>query len=155
MTETDALIKTDSKNLDAVFADWEKAGLVPTEISEEDLTSTIKISAARHNGKMQWSVENADGIRALGLMALAMRSMFYEYLQDAGRSKLASNSPETKIAIQLKNNSVQMIYDHQQMTTTKGVLMACLWKLLEETEKDGHPLEKFTGELRFENTCRG
>lgn len=139
-----------AKDLDSVFESWEKAGLTPTEVSEEDLISEIKIEAGQHNGKLNWSVEKADGIRALGLMAIVMQSMFQEYLQDGGRHKLATNSPDTKIAIQLSDNKVQIAYDHTQMTTVKGVLMASLWKLLEETEKEGHPLDKFTGELIFE-----
>jgi hypothetical protein len=76
--------------------------------------------------------------------------MFNEYLKDSGRHKLATNSPDTKVAIQLEDNKVQMAYDHKQITTVKGVLMACLWQLLEETEKEGHPLDKFTGNLEFE-----
>ena len=139
-----------AKDLDSVFESWKEAGLKPTEVSEEDLISEIKIEAGQHNGKLNWSVEKADGIRALGLMAIVMRSMFQEYLQDGGRHKLATNSPDTKIAIQLSDNKVQIAYDHKQMTTVKGVLMASLWKILEETEKnDIHPLDKFTGELIF------
>ena len=42
-----------------------------------------------------------------------------------------------------------MAYDHNKMTTVKGVLMACLWQLLEETDKEDHPLDKFTGVLNF------
>ena len=139
-----------AKDLDSVFKSWEEAGLTPTEVSDEDLVSEIKIEAGQHNGKLNWSVEKADGIRALGLMAIVMRSMFQEYLQDGGRHKLATDSPDTKIAIQLSDNKVQIAYDHKQMTTVKGVLMASLWKLLEETEKEGHPLDKFTGNLNFD-----
>lgn len=139
-----------ASNLDDVFKSWEEAGLTPTELSEEDLITEIKIEAGQHNGELSWNVEKADGIRALGLMAIVIRSMFKEYLQDSGRHKLATNSPDTKIAIQLKNNKVQMAYDHKEMTTVKGVLMACLWQLLEETEKEGHPLDKFTGLLTFD-----
>ena len=138
-----------ASNLDDVFKSWEEAGLTPTELSEEDLITEIKIEAGQHNGELSWNVEKADGIRALGLMAIVIRSMFKEYLQDSGRHKLATNSPDTKIAIQLENNKVQMAYDHKEMTTVKGVLMACLWQLLEETEKEGHPLDKFTGLLKF------
>ena len=137
-----------ASNLDDVFKSWEEAGLTPTEVSEEDLITEIRIEAGHHNGELSWNVEKADGIRALGLMAIVMRSMFKEYLQDSGRHKLAS--PDTKVAIQLVDNKVQMAYDHQQMTTVKGMLMACLWQLLEETEKEGHPLDKFTGLLKFE-----
>ena len=137
-------------NLDDVFSAWKEIGLTPVEISEEDLISEIKIEAGMHNGKLNWNVEKADGIRALGLMAIVMRSMFKEYLQDSGRHKLATNSSDTKVAIQLADNKVQMAYDHKQMTTVKGVLMACLWQLLEETDKEGHPLDKFTGNLEFE-----
>ena len=139
-----------ANNLDEVFASWEEAGLTPIEVSEEDLISEITIEAGQHNGKLIWNVEKADGIRALGLMAIVMRSMFKVYLQDSGRHKLATGSPDTKIAIQLENNKVQMAYDHKQMTTVKGVLMACLWELLEETDKEGHPIDKFTGCLNFE-----
>ena len=138
-----------ASNLDDVFKSWKEAGLTPIEFSEEDLISEINIEAGLHNGKLNWSVEKADGIRALGIMAIVMRSMFKEYLQDSGRHKLATNSPDTKVAIQLENNKVQMAYDHKQMTTVKGVLVACLWQLLEETEKEGHPLDKFTGLLEF------
>ena len=56
---------------------------------------------------------------------------------------------DTKIAIQLQDNKVQIAYDHQQMMTVKGLLMACLWEILEETDKEGHPLDKFTGLLNF------
>lgn len=139
-----------AKDLDSVFESWEEAGLKPTEVSEEDLISEIKIEAGQHNGKLNWSVEKADGIRALGLMAIVMRSMFQEYLKDGGRHKLATHSPDTKVAIQLSDNKVQIAFDHSQMTTVKGILMASLWKLLEETEKEGHPLDKFTGLLEFE-----
>ena len=152
------LVKQDNKfpsalvpnanNLDDVFKSWEESGLTPTEVSEEDLISEIKIEAGLHNGKLNWNVEKADGVRTLGLMAIVMRSMFKEYLQDSGRHKLATNSPDTKVAIQLENNKVQMAYDHKQMTTIKGLLMACLWQLLEETE-DGNPLDVFTGLLKF------
>lgn len=138
-----------AKDLDSVFESWKEAGLTPTEVSEDDLISEIKIEAGKHNGELKWSVEKADGIHALGLMAIVMRSMFQEYLQDGGRHKLATDSLDTKIAIQLSNNKVQIAYDHKQMTTVKGVLMASLWKLLEETEKEGHPLDKFTGNLQF------
>jgi len=138
-----------ASNLDDVFKSWEKAGLTPTEVSQEDLISEIKIEAGQHNGELSWNVEKSDGIRALGLMAIAIRSMFKEYLQDSGRHKLATNSPDTKIAIQLEDNKVQMAYDHKEMTTVKGVLMACLWELLEQTDKEGHPLDKFTGLLKF------
>ena len=141
-----------ASNLDDVFKSWEESGLTPTEISEEDLISEIKIEAGQHNGKLNWKVEKADGIRALGIMAIVMRSMFQEYLQDSGRHKLATGSPDTKVAIQLENNKVQMAYDHKQMTTVKGVLMACLWQLLEETEKECDPLDKFTGLLEFNIT---
>jgi len=139
-----------AKDLDSVFESWKEAGLTPTEVSKDDLISEIKIEAGRHNGELRWSVEKADGIRALGLMAIVMRSMFQEYLQDGGRHKLATNSPETKIAIQLSDNKVQIAYDHKQMTTVKGLLVASLWKILEETEKEGHPFEKFTGNLNFD-----
>lgn len=138
-----------ASNLDDVFKSWEKAGLTPTEVSQEDLISEIKIEAGQHNGELSWNVEKSDGIRALGLMAIVIRSMFKEYLQDSGRHKLATNSPDTKIAIQLEDNKVQMAYDHKEMTTVKGVLMACLWELLEQTDKEGHPLDKFTGLLKF------
>ena len=138
-----------ASNLDDVFKSWKESGLVSTEVSEEDLISEIRIEAGQHNGKLNWNVEKADGIRALGLMAIVMRSMFKEYLQDSGRHKLATGSPDTKVAIQLEGNKVQMAYDHKQMTTVKGMLMACLWQLLEETEKEGHPLDKFTGILNF------
>ena len=141
-----------ANNLDDVFKSWEESGLTPTEVSEKDLISEIKIEAGLHNGTLNWNVEKADGIRALGLMAIVMRSMFKEYLQDSGRYKLATNSPDTKVAIQLEDNKVQMAYDHKQMTTVKGVLMACLWQLLEETEKEGNPLDKFTGLLEFNIT---
>ena len=140
-----------AKDLNEVFESWQNAGLTPTEVSEQDLISEIRIEAGKHNGALKWSVEKADGIRTLGIMAIVMRSMFQEYLQDGGRHKLAMDSPNTKIAIQLSNNKVHIAYDHKQMTTVKGVLMASLWKLLEETEKDDiHPLDKFTGELNFE-----
>ena len=139
-----------AKDLDDVFESWKEAGLTPTEVSEDDLISEIKIEAGKHNGELKWSVQKADGINVLGLMAITMRSMFQEYLQDGGRHKLATDSPDTKIAIQLYDNKVQIAYDHKKMTTVKGVLMASLWKLLEETEKEGHPLDKFTGELIFE-----
>jgi len=139
-----------AKDLDDVFESWKEVGLTPTEVSEDDLISEIKIEAGKHNGELNWSVEKADGIQTLGLMAITMRSMFQEYLQDGGRHKLAKDSPDTKIAIQLSDNKVQIAYDHTQMTTVKGVLMASLWKILEETEKEGHPLDKFTGELSFE-----
>ena len=79
-----------ANNLDDVFKSWEESGLTPTEVSEEDLISEIKIEAGLHNGKLNWNVEKADGIRALGIMAITMRSMFKEYLQDSGRHKLAS-----------------------------------------------------------------
>ena len=138
-----------ANNLNDVFKSWNKNGLTPTEVSQEDLITEIKIEAGQHNEKLNWNVEKADGIRALGLMAIVMRSMFKEYLQDSGRHKLAIGSPDTKVAIQLENNKVQMAYDHKQMTTVKGVLMACLWQLLEETDKEGHPLDKFTGILNF------
>lgn len=139
-----------AKDLDSVFKSWEEAGLTPTEVSEDDLISEIKIEAGKHNGELKWSVEKADGIRAMGLMAIVMRSMFQEYLKDGGRHKLATDSPDTKVAIQLSGNKVQIAYDHKQITTVKGVLMATLWKLLEETKKeDEHPLDKFTGELIF------
>ena len=138
-----------ASNLNDVFKLWEESGLTPTEVSEEDLISEIKIEAGLHNGELSWNVEKADGIRALGLMAIVMRSMFKEYLQDSGRHKLATNSPNTKVAIQLTDNKVQIAYDHKQMTTVKGLIMACLWQLLEETEK-GHPLDVFTGLLEFE-----
>ena len=139
-----------AKDLDSVFESWKEAGLKPTEVSEEDLISEIKIEAGQHNGKLNWSVEKADGIRALGLMAIVMRSMFQQYLKDGGRHKLGIHSPDTKIAIQLEGNKIQIAYDHKQMTTVKGMLVACLWQLLEETEKeDVHPLDKFTGELSF------
>jgi hypothetical protein len=141
---------SNAKDLDSVFKSWEEAGLTPTDVSEEDLISEIRIEAGKHNGELSWSVEKSDGIRALGLMAIVMRSMFQQYLQDSGRHKLGTESPDTKIAIQLSNNKVQIAYDHKQITTVKGVLMASLWKLLEETEKDDiHPLDKFTGELIF------
>ena len=136
-------------DLDTVFQSWETAGLKPIEVSEVDLISEIKIEAGKHNGELKWSVEKTDGVRALGLMAIVMRSMFLEYLKDSGKHKLATESPDTKIAIQLNDNNVQMAYDHKQMTTVKGLLMACLWELLEETEKGGHPLDKFTGFLNF------
>jgi len=106
-----------AKSLDDVFKSWEEAGLTPKEVSEEDLISEIRIEAGQHNGKLSWNVEKADGIRALGLMAIVMRSMFQEYLQDSGRHKLATGSPDTKVAIQLSDNKVQMAYDHKQMTT--------------------------------------
>ena len=138
-----------ANNLNDVFSAWKEIGLTPVEISEEDLISEIRIEAGLHNGKLNWNVEKADGIRALGLMAIVMRSMFQEYLQDSGRHKLATNSPNTKVAIQLEDNKVQMAYDHNKMTTVKGVLMACLWQLLEETDKEDHPLDKFTGVLNF------
>jgi len=138
----------EANSLEAVFKSWKESGLTPTEVSEEDFISEIKIEAGQHNGKLNWNVEKADGIRALGLMAIVMRSMFKEYLQDSGRHKLATGSPDTKVAIQLEDNKVQMAYDHKQMTVVKGVLMACLWQLLEETEKS-HPLDKFTGLLEF------
>ncbi len=145
----DALVPN-AKSLDEVFESWQKAGLTPTEVSEEDLISEIKIEAGKHNGELKWSVEKADGIRALGIMAVAMRSMFQEYLQDGGRHKLSIESPNTKVAIQLNNNKVQIAYNHKQITTVKGLLIASLWKLIEETEKDDiHPLDKFTGELNF------
>ncbi len=143
-------LSNNAKDLDSVFKSWEKAGLTPTEVSETDLITEIKIEAGKHNGELKWSVKKADGIRALGLMAIVMRSMYQEYLKDGGRHKLATDSPDTKIAIQLSNNKVQIAYDHKQMTTVKGVLMASLWKILEHTEKDGHPLDKFTGNLIFD-----
>ena len=136
-------------NLDSVFESWKNSGLQPSEVSEEDLISEIRIEAGLHNGELNWSVEKADGIRALGLMAIVMRSMFQEYLKDSGRHKLATHSPDTKVAIQLSDNKLQIAYDHKQITTVKGVLMACLWKLLEDTESEGHPLDKFTGNLEF------
>ena len=139
-----------ANNREEGVEEWKKAGLTPTEVSEEDFITEITISAGRHNGKLNWNVKKADGIRVLGLMAIVMRSMFIEYLQDSGRHKLATNSPDTKIAIQLSDNKVQMAYDHKQITTVKGVLMACLWQLLEESEKEGNPLDKFTGNLEFE-----
>ena len=139
-----------ANNLEDVFKSWEKSGLTPTEVSEEDLISVIRIEAGQHNGELNWNVEKADGIRTLGIMAIVMRSMFKEYLQDSGRHKLATGSPDTKIAIQLEDNKVQMAYDHKQMTTVKGLIMACLWQLLEETEREGHPLDKFTGLLNFD-----
>ena len=142
----------DVNNLNDVFDEWKKAGLTPTEISEEDLISEIKIEAGMHNAEIIWDVKKADGIRALGIMAVVMRGMFKEYLIDSGRHKLARNTPDTKIAIQLQDNKVQIAYDHQQMTTVKGLLMACLWEILEETDKEGHPLDKFTGLLNFNVT---
>ena len=139
-----------ANNLKEVFEEWKKAGLTPTEVSEEDFITEITISAGRHNGKLNWNVKKADGIRVLGLMAIVMRSMFQEYLQDSGRHKLAPDSPDTKIAIQLADNKVEMAYNIKQVTTVKGILMACLWELLEKTEKEEHPLDKFVGNLEFE-----
>lgn len=137
--------------LEEVIEEWRDAGLEPVEVSEEDLTSEITISATRHDGALTWEARNADGIRALGLMSVAMRSMFHEYVGGSGRHKLQRNTPDTKILINLADGNLQLASDHKQDgNAVAGVLMACLWKLLEQAEEAEHPLDKFTGLLNFD-----
>ena len=143
----------DANSVQEVFDAWKEAGLEPVEVSEEDLISEIKITAAKHTGEMKWDVKKADGIRAMSLMALTMKDMFEEYLKNSGRPKLASNSPDTKIAIQLENGEVKMAYNQSQdPMVLKGLLLACLWKLIDQCKERSdeiHPLDLFTGLLQF------
>ena len=155
------LIKHDSKfpnslvpeaeTIDDVFEAWKKAGLTPTEVSEEDLISQIIITSEKHTGKLNWSVEKHDGIGALATMALTLKHMVNKYLKGDSRPYLAKASKDTKILIELKDNEIKMAYNHNQAMTVKGVLMACLWKMINELEeKTGeHPLEIFQGSLLF------
>jgi hypothetical protein len=149
MTEFPNALVPHATSVNDVISSWKNAGLKPVEVSEEDTTATINITSKRHKGELNWSVDKSDGINTLALMSITMRDMFKEYLQDGGRHKLATNTPDTKVAINLENNEVKMVYNHNQAMSVKGVLMACLWKLLEDTEKEGHPLDKFTGLLKF------
>lgn len=138
--------------MEAVLSEWREAGLEPMEVSEDDLTTEITITATRHDGEMTWEVHNGDGLRALGLMAVAMRSMFQEYVGGTGRHKLQRNSPDTKVMIQIKDGKLQMAADQKQdATTIEGLLVACLWKMLEQASENANDsLAKFTGLLEFE-----
>jgi len=137
--------------MEAVLSEWREAGLEPVEVSEEDLTTEITVTATRHDGKMAWTVTNADGLRAMALMAVALRSMFLEYTGGTGRSKLQRNTPDTKVIIQVADGSVQMAASQtQDATAIEGILVACLWKMLEQAETSEHPLDKFTGMLTFD-----
>jgi hypothetical protein len=137
--------------MEDVLSEWREAGLEPVEVSEEDLTTEITVTATRHDGKMAWTVTNADGLRAMALMAVALRSMFLEYTGGTGRSKLQRNTPDTKVLIQVQDGNVQMAASQtQDATALEGILVACLWKMLEQAETNEHPLDKFTGMLTFD-----
>ena len=139
-----------AKSVEEVLNAWKDAGLNAVEVSEEDLISEIKIEVAKHTGELKWSVEKADGLRAMSIMTIVMKSMYQEYLKDGGRHKLAINSTDTKIAIQLDSDTVQMAYDQtQDPMVIKGLLIACLWRMIDQCD-DGHPLDVFSGLLQFD-----
>tara|TARA_Y100001937_G_scaffold121768_1_gene181064 strand:+ start:355 stop:888 length:534 start_codon:yes stop_codon:yes gene_type:complete len=141
----------EAETLDDVFKAWKDAGLTPTEVSAEDLISQIVITSEKHTGKLNWNVEKHDGVSAMATMALTLKHMTKKYLKGDSRPYLAKGSKDTKILIELKDNEIKMAYNHNQAMTVKGVLMACLWKMINELEeKTGqHPLDIFQGSLLF------
>jgi hypothetical protein len=140
-----------AKNIDDVFKAWKDAGLVPTEVTKEDLISQIIITSEKHTGKLNWNVEKHDGISAMATMALTLKHMMKKYTEGDSRPYLAKGSKDTKILIELKNNEIKMAYNHNQAMTVKGVLTACLWKMINELEErtEEHPLDIFQGSLLF------
>tara|TARA_Y100001951_G_scaffold92544_1_gene87396 strand:+ start:757 stop:1305 length:549 start_codon:yes stop_codon:yes gene_type:complete len=141
----------EAKTLDDVFEAWKDAGLTPTEVSEKDLIQRIIITSEKHNSKLNWSVEKHDGVSALATMALTLKHMVNKYLKGEARPYLAKGSRDTKILIELKDNEIKIAYNHNQAMTVKGVLTACLWKMINELEErtEEHPLDIFKGSLLF------
>jgi hypothetical protein len=140
-----------AETIDDVFKAWKDAGLVPTEVTKEDLISQIIITSEKHTGKLNWNVEKHDGISAMATMALTLKHMMKKYTEGDSRPYLAKGSKDTKILIELKNNEIKMAYNHNQAMTVKGVLTACLWKMINELEErtNEHPLDIFQGSLLF------
>jgi len=166
MTDDESLVKkeqhsnalvTKDKDIDQVFKEWKEAGLTPVEMTEEDLTSKITIITKAHDGSLSWEVENDEGTAALGKMSVTLHEMLREYWGNSGKFRIRAATPDLKIAIQLQDNKVQMAYNHDQKTEVKGLLTACLWTLIEETQANdpGSPIFKFSGNLNFDtlNYC--
>ena len=140
-----------AQRVDDVLDTWKEMGLEAIEVAEEDITTKITITSQSHTGKLEWNVQKADGLHALSIMATAMKDMFNQYTKAGARSKLDQNSPETKVAIMLKDGQIHMAYDQKvDPMVTKGLIVACLWKLIENSKTEFHPLDDITNTLTFD-----
>jgi len=140
-----------AQRVDDVLDTWKELGLEPLEVAEEDITTHISITSEPHTGKLEWEVKKADGLHALSIMATVMKDMFNEYTKGGARVKLNKNSPDTKAAIMLKDGQIHMAYDQKvDPMVTKGLIVACLWKLIENSRTEYHPLDDITNTLTFD-----
>ena len=99
----------------------------------------------------EWDVKKADGLHALSIMATVMKDMFEQYTKGSAKVKLDKNSPDTKAAIMLKDGQIHMAYDQKvDPMVTKGLIVACLWKLIENSRTEYHPLDDITNTLTFD-----
>ena len=91
-----------------VLKQWHDAGLVPLEITPEQITQEIVI---RHNpltGKADISYTRLDGIQSTGLLAMAMAQVW----RDTFHSELAPrlNSGNAKVCIQLEGERLSVSF---------------------------------------------
>ena len=140
-----------AERVEDVFDTWKELGLEPIEVSEEDITTQISITSEPHTGRIEWDVKKADGLHALSIMATVMKDMFEQYTKGSAKVKLDKNSPDTKAAIMLKDGQIHMAYDQKaDPMVTKGLIVACLWKLIENSRTEYHPLDDIIDTLTFD-----
>jgi hypothetical protein len=97
-----------SPPLKDILKRWDDAGLVPMDITPEQITQEIVI---RHNpitGKANISYTRLDGIQAVGLSAMAMAQVW----RDTFHSELAPrlNSGNAKVCIQLEGERLSVSF---------------------------------------------
>lgn len=114
--------------LSDVFAEWKRRGLVPQEVTAEELRQTITIEHDTLNGKITYRRDGADALQTIALLWDAIRLIARHELFSNVRPKL--NSGNAAIAISLDGNKITAIHDppHDPVVLS-GLLLADLCNL--------------------------
>lgn len=87
---------------------WDARGLVPLEVTEDQLIQTITI---RHNaltGKGEVKYERLDGVQAMGILVDSIRAVFRDTFKSELRPRL--NSGHAKVCSELDGDRLSVAF---------------------------------------------
>lgn len=157
MKNSDQLI-IPSQGVKDFMASLTEKGLVPLEITPDDLIQRVTITHNAAAGQFDWKAEKI-GEQAIGLLADVMRDMWVYFFKQPLRPRLASG--HAKVCLDLNGDTLSMSFGlvdpaHPDLPpiadplVAKAMLSAALFFLSEKTAGGNfNPLEALLGNIKF------
>lgn len=126
-----------ASSIQEVFEEWKKRGLVPTQVTADQLVQEIHIEHDALTGALTVKRTKIDPLQAMSILWESILVIAQNDLFSEPRTKL--NSGNAAIALSLKGDTINAIHDPiNDPVVLKGLLLADLIYLSQLTNSEHH-----------------